>query len=179
MLDELGILGEGITPKELVKPGQITIIDLSGDISETVRRITAAQLAYKLFQARKANEILPTFLIVEEAHRFVPQEGEANSKTVLRKIAREGRKFGLGLCITSQRAIGLGKDVLSQCGTKLILRIDNKTDLDWIRPFLEYATSEDIARIPTLPVGIALTTGVTTRQPIVTEIRPRKTRHGY
>ncbi|MFQ6076204.1 MAG: helicase HerA domain-containing protein [Candidatus Bathyarchaeia archaeon] len=178
ILDELGILGEGIDPKELAKPGHVTIIDLSGDISEIVRRITAAQLVYKLFQARKTGEIAPTFLIVEEAHRFAPQEGEAYSKVVLRKIAREGRKFGLGLCITSQRAIGLDKDVLSQCGTKIILRIDNKSDLDWIRPFLEFATPEDIARIPTLPIGIALTTGVTTRQPIVTEVRPRKTRHG-
>jgi len=178
LLKELGIFGTGFDPKEIVKPGQLTIIDLSGDIEEHIRRIFVGAILQELFNARKKNLIPPLLVIVEESHRFAPQEEDTYSKTVMRKIAREGRKFGIGLGVVSQRIVGLDKDVISQCGTKFILRIDTKTDLDYLRPYLEISSEEDARRIPYLPTGVAMVTGRATRYPILINVRPRKSKHG-
>ncbi|MHA1209509.1 MAG: ATP-binding protein, partial [Candidatus Freyarchaeota archaeon] len=100
------------------------------------------------------------------------------SRRQMRRIAREGRKFGVGLCITSQRIAGLDKDILSQCGTKIILRIEGNYDLEYLKPYMDHTSTEDLERIPLLPNGIAITSGVATQHPIVTEIRTRRTQHG-
>ncbi|MHA1593966.1 MAG: helicase HerA-like domain-containing protein [Candidatus Baldrarchaeia archaeon] len=175
ILKEIGIFGDGIDPAEVVRPGTATIIDVSGEMEEHVRRTFVGAFLNELFEARRKGIIPPLLVVVEESHRFAPQEEETFSKSVLRKIAREGRKFGIGLCITSQRVVGLDKDVISQCGTKIILRIDSRTDLDYIRP---YIPAEDFQRIPYLPTGTATITGVAVRHSILAEIRPRKSKHG-
>ncbi|MFX1521410.1 MAG: helicase HerA domain-containing protein [Promethearchaeota archaeon] len=175
---ELNILGKGIDIQELVKPGILCIIDLSGDIDERVRQILAAILMKEIFIARKKELIPPCFIIIEEAHRFAPQEMDCYSKKMLRRLAREGRKFGLGVCITSQRLVGLDKDALSQCGSKIVLRIDSKTDLDYVKPFLNLGSNEELARLPFLPQGVGIVSGVCVRSPIVTQIRVRKSMHG-
>ena len=161
-----------------MEPGKVTIIDLSIDMEEHIRRIFAGAVMEKLFKARKEKKIPPLVVIVEESHRFAPQEEDTYSKMVMRRIAREGRKFGISIGVVSQRIVGLDKDVISQCGTKIILRIDSKTDLDYLRPYIGLASEEDIKRIPYLPTGVAIVTGVATRYPVLTAIRPRKSKHG-
>jgi DNA helicase HerA-like ATPase len=151
---------------------------LTADIDERIRRILVAVVLDQLFEARKRNYVPPFLAVIEEGHRFAPQEEETYCKKVLRKIAREGRKFGFGLCITSQRIVGLDKDVLSQCGTKIILRIDSRTDLDFLAPFLEYTSPEEFARVPYLPNGVAVVSGVTVRSPTITCVRERRSKHG-
>ncbi len=178
LIEELNILGKGIDIQELVKPGVLCIIDLSEDIDERVRQILAAIVMKQIFLARKRNLVPPCFVIIEEAHRFAPQALDCYSKKMLRRLAREGRKFGLGICVTSQRLVGLDKDVLSQCGSKIVLRIDSKTDLDYVRPFLNLGSNEDIDRLPFLPQGVATISGVCVRSPIVAQIRVRKSMHG-
>nr|MDO8080145.1 ATP-binding protein [Candidatus Freyarchaeota archaeon] len=178
VLRELGIFGEGFNTSDIVKPGVLSIIDLSEDLDERVRRITAGVVLQKIFQARKRGVIPPALVVVEESHRFAPQETNTYSRRQMRKIAREGRKFGLGLCITSQRIAGLDKDILSQCGTKIIFRIEGNYDLEYLKPYLDYSSTDDIGRIPLLPNGIAIASGVATQHPIVTEIRIRCTQHG-
>ncbi len=178
LLREMGIFGKGFDPRDLVEPGKVTIIDLSIDMEEHIRRIFAGAVMEKLFKARKEKKIPPLVVIVEESHRFAPQEEDTYSKMVMRRIAREGRKFGISIGVVSQRIVGLDKDVISQCGTKIILRIDSKTDLDYLRPYIGLASEEDIKRIPYLPTGVAIVTGVATRYPVLTAIRPRKSKHG-
>lgn len=178
VLRELGIFGEGFSTSDIVKPGVLSIVDLSEDMDERVRRIVAGVILQKIFQARKRSNIPPAFVVVEESHRFAPQEANTYSRRQMRKIAREGRKFGLGLCITSQRIAGLDKDILSQCGTKIIFRIEGNYDLEYLKPYLDYSSADDIGRIPLLPNGIAIASGVATQHPIVTEIRVRRTHHG-
>ena len=177
LLEEMNIISEHFDIRDLVHPGALTIVDLSEDIEEKTRQSLVGILLDNLFKARKNKEIPPLLVVVEESHRFAPQDYECYSKYMMRKIVREGRKFGIGLCITSQRLVGLDKDVLSQCGTKFILRIDSKTDLDYIRPFLDYTSTSDLDRIPYMPNGVAVVTGVAVRAPIVTNIRTRKTKH--
>lgn len=178
ILKELGIFGKGFNPEDIIKKGRVTVIDVSIDMEEHIRRILVGSILESLFKARKNKKIPPLMVIVEESHRFAPQEEDTYSKTIMRRIAREGRKFGIGLGIVSQRIVGLDKDVISQCGTKIILRIDSRTDLDYLKPYLSIATEEDIKRIPYLPTGVGIITGVATRHPVMVKIRPRKSKHG-
>jgi len=178
ILKETGVFGEGFNPEDVVKAGTVTVIDVSIDMEENIRRIFVGSILESLFKARKEKRIPPLITIIEESHRFAPQEEDTYSKTIMRRIAREGRKFGIGLGVVSQRIVGLDKDVISQCGTKIILRIDSRTDLDYLKPYLGIASEEDIKRIPYLPTGVGMITGVATRHPILVKIRPRKSKHG-
>ena len=178
VLGELGLLGPGFRPEDVVEPGVATIIDLSADMPERARRVLVGHVLAKLFEARKRGDVPPLLVVVEEAHRFAPQAESTYSKTVMRRIAREGRKFGIGLCVASQRVVGLDKDVLSQCGTKVLMRIDSVTDLNFIAPMLEHSCHDEVKRLPYLPVGTALVTGIALRYPLLVRVRPRKSKHG-
>ena len=178
VLNELGIIGEGFDPHRLVEPGVATILDLSCDMEERGRRVLVGTVLLKLFEARRRGQIPPFVVVIEEAHRFAPQSENPFSKRVIRRIAREGRKFGVGLVVVSQRVVGLDKDVISQCGTKILLRIDSITDLNFLTPLLEHSASADVRMLPLLPTGVALLTGVSVRFPMLVKIRPRMSIHG-
>ncbi|MHA1506250.1 MAG: ATP-binding protein [Candidatus Asgardarchaeia archaeon] len=177
LIRELGIIGKAPPMDELVSPGRLTIIDLSEDIEDRIRVSLVGILLDVLFRARKKNKVPKFLVVVEEAHRFAPQDGESYSKSMMRKIVREGRKFGIGLCITSQRVVGLDKDVISQCGTKIILRIDSKTDLEYISPYLSYSIMSDLQIVPFLPNGVAIVNSISLRAPVMVNVRVRKSRH--
>lgn len=103
--------------------------------------------------------------------------GETKASKVLRDLASEGRKFGLGLCVVSQRPARVDKSVLSQCSTQIILKVTNPNDLRAIAASVEGLTAEAEAEIKNLPVGTALVTGIAD-VPLFVAIRPRKTMHG-
>ena len=103
--------------------------------------------------------------------------GEAKSSRILRQVASEGRKFGLGLCVISQRPSRLDKSVISQCSTQIILKVTNPNDLRAIASSVEGLTYESEKEIKNLNVGTALITGVA-ELPLFVNIRPRMTKHG-
>src|SRR2546427_400827 len=80
-------------------------------------------------------------LVVEESHNFCPQVGQAASSKVFRTLASEGRKFGLGLVVITQRAAKVDKNVLSQCNTQIILKVTNPNDLKAIIASVEGLTT--------------------------------------
>lgn len=176
-IKELKIFGGGMNIERSLAKGRCVVINLSGIESEFEKRAVVGVTLRKLFRARKEKTIPPTLVVIEESHLFAPQDEETYSKQMMRRIAREGRKFGIGIGVVSQRIIGLDKDVISQCGTKIILRIDSKTDIDYLRPYMGLATEEDLKRLPYLPRGTAFITGQATQHPILVKIRPRKTKH--
>ena len=163
---------------ELVKQNKVSIINLKG-IPPEVQEVIVYKLTYDLFEARKKEEIPPFFLIVEEAHNFLPERsfGEAKSSKILRQVASEGRKFGLGMCIISQRPSRLDKSVISQASTQLISRITNPNDLKSLSSSLEGLTSETEREIKNIPVGTVMVVGLTDL-PVFVDVRPRKTKHG-
>ncbi|MCD6403549.1 MAG: ATP-binding protein [Candidatus Aenigmarchaeota archaeon] len=163
--------------KELVKPGKITIINLKG-IEPDIQTLVVYKLAHDLFELRKISKIPPFVFVVEEAHNFCPERGfgEVVSSKILRTIASEGRKFGMGLVVVSQRAARIDKNVLSQCNTQAFLRINNPNDLKSITDSVEGVTPELVGEIKTLPVGTALITGIID-QPLIVDIRIRRSRH--
>jgi DNA helicase HerA-like ATPase len=139
-----------------------------------------ARLCEELFEARKINVVPPMMLVLEEAHNYCPEKGFAKtvSTDILRTIASEGRKFGLGMMVISQRPARIDKNVLSQCNTQIILKVTNPNDLQAIRKGLEGISVEAEAEIKRLPPGVAMVVSGDIERPIIVEIRVRKSRHG-
>jgi hypothetical protein len=187
-LERSGLIADDETKlEEMVAPGQVTVIDLSGT-PESIKEIVASALGRKIFYARmnKMNAYpgekldIPCFMVVEEAHNFVPREYERDivSRSILRRIAREGRKFGVGLCLISQRPSRLDQDVLSQCNTQIIMKIVNPLDQDFIRKSAESVTEDIIRDLPALGQGEAIITGSAIRFPMHVKIKQRDTKPG-
>jgi len=177
-LDEVKIFApQGTKIDELVVKGKMTIINLRGtppDIAELiVNRIASA-----LFELRKLGKVPPMMLVCEEAHNWCPQQGLSASSKILRTIAAEGRKFGLGLTIISQRAAKIDKNVLSQCNTQMILKVTNPNDLKAITNSLEGIAEGMDDEIQRLPIGVALIVGGNIQNPLFIEVRPRESKHG-
>jgi len=121
----------------------LRIIDISGLPNEVAGPLTAliARLLfqYKLWQTREEREKDPVLFICEEAHRYVPNHGEAQYKEAqeaVRRIAKEGRKYGVGLMLISQRPSDVEATVLSQCNSWIILRLTNSNDQEHVSKFL-------------------------------------------
>lgn len=168
---------QGTSLNDLVQRGSATLINLRG-VAPDVQELVVARIASTLFENRKKGKVPPLFLVIEEAHNFAPQQGTATCSRILKNIASEGRKFGLGLCCVTQRAARIDKSVLSQCNTQLILQVTNPLDLKAIAQSIEGLTDGMTEMIQSLPVGVALVTGGGYHTPLFCEVRPRATRHG-
>lgn len=178
-LRSLNIFSENHTSfNELIQSGRASIINLKG-IAPEIQEIIVYKLCKDLFEQRKKDKIPPFFMVIEEAHNFAPERsfGEAKSSKILRAIASEGRKFGLGLCAVTQRPARLDKSVISQCSTQIILKVTNPNDVKAIIASVEGITAETGNEVQNLPIGTAIVTGVT-EIPLFVNIRPRKTKHG-
>jgi DNA helicase HerA-like ATPase len=121
----------------------VRIVDLSG-VPNEVAGICSALIARTLFnlkvwQTADEREHDPVLLVCEEAHRYVPNRGEAQyeaAQEAVRRIAKEGRKYGIGLLLVSQRPSEVEATVLSQCNSWIILRITNDADREHVRAML-------------------------------------------
>ena len=149
------------------KPDEhIRILDISGLPNEVAGPLTAALarllFSYKLHQSREEREKDPILLVCEEAHRYVPNRGEAQyaaAQESIRRIAREGRKYGIGLMLVSQRPADIESTVLSQCNSWLVLRLTNGADQEHVGRFLPDTLSGLIKLLPSLPRREALFVG--------------------
>jgi DNA helicase HerA-like ATPase len=179
-LDAIGVFSEqGTSTEELVKKGKCSVINMKG-VPPDVQDVVVARLTKELFDDRKTGKISPFLLIVEEAHNYCPERGfgTAVSSNMLRTVASEGRKFGMGLCIVSQRPAKVDKNIISQCNTNIILKVTNPNDLKAIIQSVEGLTTQTYDEIQRLPIGVALISGASLQMPIMTEIRTRETSHG-
>lgn len=179
-LDSIGVFSEnGTSTNELVTKGKCSTINMKG-VPPDVQDVVVARLTKELFDGRKAGKIQPFLLIVEEAHNYCPERGFGNavSSNILRTVASEGRKFGMGICIVSQRPAKVDKNIISQCNTNIILKVTNPNDLKAISQSVEGLTSQTCDEIQRLPIGVALIAGAGLQMPVMTEIRTRETNHG-
>ena len=164
---------------------QVTVIDLSLLPSEVVCIITAviARMVFEALQRfRKTHpdyKTLPTVLVMEEAHTFIKRYSEEfedqNSSAmcckVFEKIAREGRKFGLGLVLSSQRPSELSPTVLSQCNTFLLHRLSNDRDQELVHRLLPDNLQGLLRELPTLPSRNAILLGWASELPVLVRMR--------
>jgi DNA helicase HerA-like ATPase len=116
----------------------VTVIDLSS-VPFDVRPTVAAQIGRIAFEFNYWNpqyREFPLLLICEEAHAYIPKESQsqfAGSRKSMERIAKEGRKYGVGIAVVSQRPHEVSETVLAQCGTFLCLRITNPSDQAYVR----------------------------------------------
>ncbi len=177
-LDDVGLFDrEGTHINELVVKGKTTVINLRGTPPD-IQGVIVNRLATALFELRKIEKIPPLMLITEECHNYCPQQGTVASSQIYRTIASEGRKFGLGLAVITQRPAKVDKNVLSQCNTLIILKVTNPNDLKAISNSVEGLTPGMTDDIQRLPIGTALITGGSLSTPLFVEVRPRETKHG-
>jgi hypothetical protein len=129
----------------------LTILDLSSVPSEILNVVMSAMFRLSFDLAFWSHGKIPITLVCEEAHRYAPAKGTAFEPTrrAMARIAKEGRKYGVSLCIVTQRPSELDPTVLSQCNTVLALRLTNQLDQE----FVKSATSESgVALLDFLPV---------------------------
>jgi len=177
-LEQLGLFSKTDSPSinDLIRPGQLTIVDLSDIVDMKKKQIIVAYFSSKLFYERKNKKIAPFTMVLEEAHQFIPEkvskEG-AISRGILETIAREGRKFGATICLISQRPINLSTTALSQCNTHIILRVTNPYDLDHIGKTSEGLDKRSLDMITTMRTGEALIVGEAVNFPVFFKVRKK------
>ncbi len=122
---------------------EVRIVDLSGVPNEVAGTASAAVartlFSVKIWQSVVEREASPVVLVCEEAHRYVPNSGEAQyeaAQNAIKRIAKEGRKYGIGLFLVSQRPSEVETTVLSQCNSWIVLRITNEADRAHVRGVL-------------------------------------------
>lgn len=127
----------------LTSETKIQIVDLSGVPNEVAGTASAAisrmVFQIKVWQSEEERAKSPVLLVCEEAHRYVPNKGEAQyeaAQNAVRRIAKEGRKYGVGLLLVSQRPSEVEATVLSQCNSWIVLRITNDADREHVRSIL-------------------------------------------
>jgi hypothetical protein len=142
----------------------ITILDISGVPSEIVD-VTVSVLFRLIFEFALWSDrrtAPPILLVCEEAHRYVPREGQNGfgpTRRAIGRIAKEGRKYGIGLGLVSQRPAELDTSSLSQCNTVFALRLTNEHDLDFVRHTVPDGSKWLIDTLPALNVREAIVIG--------------------
>ena len=159
--------------------GRLCIVDLQG-LSTTARQVVVALISSELMKAAgdKQRPIRPVFIIYEEGHNFAPNGEASISKNIIKRIAAEGRKFGVGFAIVSQRPSRLDSDVTSQCNTIVAMRIKNPDDQRFIQKTSDYFSAADLAELPTLSTGEALICGRAIIAPLVVKVGTKALIHG-
>lgn len=149
----------------------ISIIDLSGVPSDVVDVVVSVLCRtifdFAVWSARPVE--IPILLVCEEAHRYVPQSETAAfqpTRQALSRIAKEGRKYGVGLGLISQRPSEVSESILSQCNTIIALRMSNKRDQEFVEHALPDSVSSLVSVLPSLRTQEALVVGEGTAVPV-------------
>ncbi len=163
----------GTDIKKIIRPYQVTIIDASY-ASQGVRQSVVSYLAKELLQGRirKENEMpdavdYKLLFVVEEAHNYASSNLSHSCNYQLRRIASEGRKFGLGLCVISQKPSKIDEEILSQCNTGIYMHITNPNDKDHIKRSFEAINEEIVGGLDSLDVGECIIAGAMSRIPFL------------
>ena len=171
---------------ETIKIGHVNVLDLSQS-DENVAGVLVSHIMRNSLQYRK-NAIhgtgkrtldFPVFYILEEAHILAPNKRDTPSKFWIQRVAREGRKFGLGLCLVSQSPKTVDHDALSQMNNMIILRLVEPEDQRHVQSASESLSSDLVNQRPSLNVGEAIVLGLMSKVPTLVKIDEFKgRRHG-
>lgn len=169
--------------------GEVTVIDLSL-VPPDIVHIVVSVISRILFEAlqryrRKNNNLLPTVLVMEEAHNFINRynadidelSASRLCSQTFEKIAKEGRKFGLGLVLSSQRPSELSPTVLSQCNTFLLHRLVNDRDQELVKRMVPDNLGTILNELPVLPTRKAILLGWATPVPVLVDMNELEEKH--
>ncbi|MBR3198328.1 helicase HerA-like domain-containing protein [Methanobrevibacter thaueri] len=170
-----------------IKKAHANVLDLS-QVDESVASVLVSHILRNSLQRSKnaahsgnKKELLDNsiFFILEEAHILAPNKRDSDSKRWIQRVAREGRKFGLGLCLVSQSPKTVDHDALSQMNNMIILRLVEPEDQRHVQSASESLSQDLINQLPSLNVGEAIVLGLMTRVPTLVKIDKFKGRqHG-
>ena len=160
-----------------IQIGKVNVLDLS-QTDEYAAEVLVSHILRNSLQRRKnwfnksSNHVLefPVFFILEEAHILAPKRRESDSKFWIQRVAREGRKFGLGLCLVSQSPKTVDQDALSQMNNMIILRLVEPDDQRHVQSASESLSEDLIKQLPALNVGEAILLGLMTKVPTLVKI---------
>jgi len=143
----------------------VTILDLSGIPSEIMTSIsgTLLKIVYDALFWGQNQEVggkeQPLFIVLEEAHNYLKAGENSISSRAVQSIAKEGRKYGVGLALVTQRPSELDETVLSQCGTIIALRMNNSKDRGHIRSAIQDELQTMVDLLPSLRTGEGIISG--------------------
>jgi DNA helicase HerA-like ATPase len=145
-----------------VKDKPVTVIDTSGIPSEVLNVVVSLICRMTFDFALWSDQTVPILLVCEEAHRYAPAEDKTifePTKRALSRIAKEGRKYGVSLCLVSQRPSELASTVLSQCNTIFALRMSNQKDQEFLRAAMPESGIGLLDELPSLRNAEAIAVG--------------------
>ncbi len=156
-------------------PHRITIFDLSGVPSEAIEVVVAVvvRLVFEFNLWNPEREKCPILLVLEEAHNYVPSKMEGKftaARQAVERVTKEGRKYGVGLIVVSQRPKELSETVLSQCNTFIAMRLTNPEDQNYVRRLVPDSLAGLMEMLPVLRTGEALILGEAVAMPTRTMI---------
>lgn len=160
-----------------IQIGKANVLDLS-QTDEYAAEVLVSHILRNSLQRRKnyfnksSNQVLefPVFFILEEAHILAPKRRDSDSKFWIQRVAREGRKFGLGLCLVSQSPKTVDQDALSQMNNMIILRLVEPDDQRHVQSASESLSEDLVKQLPSLNVGEAILLGLMTKVPTLVKI---------
>ncbi len=187
-LERLGVYGTKPTPiTSFLRPATATIFNLSG-IKKEVQIHLVYNVLKRVFEARVRylrdvpgeRYPYPVMIVVEEAHRFAPPPSEENVWTskMLRRIASEGRKFGVLLTVITQRPSRVDQTVLSQCQSQIIMRLINPKDQEAVLNSSEELGARLASDLPSLKPGEAIVVGPVLPKPAFIKVREKVLEYG-
>ena len=150
----------------------ITILDLSGIPSSVLERLVGSilKIVYEaLFWSREKSEggiSRPLLVVMEEAHRYLSDRLDGTASAVVQRIVKEGRKYGVGAMVVSQRPSEVNETILSQCGTFFALRLSNPSDRARVQGTLPDGLVGLLDVLPILRTGDAIVTGEAAKLPM-------------
>ena len=150
----------------------ITILDLSGIPSSVLERLVGSilKIVYEaLFWSREKSEggiSRPLLVVMEEAHRYLSDRLNGTASEVVQRIVKEGRKYGVGAMVVSQRPSEVNETILSQCGTFFALRLSNPSDRLRVQGTLPDGLVGLLDVLPILRTGEAIVTGEAAKLPM-------------
>lgn len=156
------------------KPSQVTIIDMSllpYEVLETITGLIGRLILEFVSRFPESDRgKLPMVIALEEAQNYIPEKNrgdrESIAKKVFERIAREGRKYGISLLVSSQRPSELSKTVLSQCNSYIIHRLQNPEDQKYVRQLVSMANEDILQQLPILPQQHVVIMGDAVRTPV-------------
>ena len=159
-------------PDKFIRQNQISILYLGG-YERVVQSTIVSIILEDLFNDRSSMQLgrIPAFsAIVEEAHNFVPSKGEEKSESpsllTIRRLLTEGRKFGTGVVLISQRPGRLDETTLAQCNSFLVLKLVNPRDQSWVRNVMEQMSEQDAKWLKAFGKGQGFISGAAVKFPL-------------
>jgi uncharacterized protein len=170
------LLGLQLCDNRYHKTNQIVILDMNEAADEVVEIASSvlARLVFERLRRAEPRNRLPVNLILEEAHRYIaehPSRHAIDASRIFERIAKEGRKYGMFLMVSSQRPSELSMTVLSQCSNFVVHRIQNPGDLTHIRQMTPFISESVLKRLPSLPKQHALIFGNAVNLPTTFKVR--------